>query len=1702
MFLERLASEPISSLRDSRLPHTAWSPGTRRAFHKAHFLRFRLTFLSTRIARRRQRARKMGSSTAQVVLDMIAASPAMFASATNETFPFLCWYKIRSFWKDELLFPAYFAALSATLLVLYAVVSSKPFRSLLKRPEKDLDDDSSSHEDDSTVEIETSPRAGIIADIMTHVNAMGGPVIFFYKMLRLAGCLALVGFTMATLVIDEHEKESDLLDALLMKKRGKKTTPVPGTFTTAEWLQVALCLTYTYATFLALVSVAVQRKWAKFANTHLVLLLLVSWVVFAYRDFWPLATYTQQPADLSEGWILWAKLAVLTLTALAVPVLMPRPYVPVDPKDPKEIPNPEQTSSLLSLSLYAFLDPIIFKAYRVPHLPADQFPPLADYDHSKNLHLDMFSGAKRGHLFFGLMKTFSDEYIGITSMTIIRVITMYASPIGINRLLNYLETGGSDTVVQPWLWISWLFFGPFIGTVAFQWYIFLTTSTLVRCEGIITQLVFEHALRIRMKAQTSSDKTASATSTSVPTPDTASINLPDANTELEGTTANSSEVAGANATSDETLLPSSPSMDSNASKGKGRNAPSISGKSTSSKVGTDSPTSSGDSDNLVGKLNNLITTDLQNIVDGRDFVMLLVQCPLLIAIGIWFLYVILGWSAFVGMAVMLVLFPLPGYIAKLTQTVQIEKMKKTDARVQVVTELINVSRMTKLFGWEEKMRGKCSEKREEELKWNRLRQLLDLANGSVNFVIPLLTMVVTFTAYTLVMKKQLTASRVYSSMAVFDMLRDQLHLIFFMVPATIQAKVSLDRVTGYLRETELLDEFQSDVEKTEHVEIASGPKDPELIGFCDASFVWSSDVDGSLTPSRRKFRLVLEDEVIFKRGGINLIIGPTGSGKTSLLMALLGEMHFLPSGPTSWRNLPRTKGIAYAAQESWVQNETIKANILFGSPYDEERYKKVIFQCGLERDLTLFEAGDQTEVGEKGLTLSGGQKARLTLARAVYSLAEILLLDDVLAALDVHTSRWIVDKCFRGDLIRGRTILLVTHNVAMASPIASFVLSLGKDGRVASQGTVDEAMANGKEMQDEIEHLNEANKKAEEAPTSEDKKSEEAEMKKVGKLVVAEEIAEGHVSWSAVKLYLFNLGGAFFWFIFLSAILLCDLANVTQTWFLGCWASQYDNDRDPSEVSVPYYLTVFTLIMISGVLMYVLGYLVYVYGSIKASRAIHKRLIESITGTTLRWLDSTPSGRIIARCTQDIRAVDGPISQTLGWVVELTITLIMRMVAVVYFTPIFVFPGIIVGALGSWFGQIYIKAQLSVKREMSNARSPVLNHFGAAMSGLISIRAFGAQNMFRNESLQRIDRYTRSARTFYNLNRWVCIRIDTLGGMFAAGLAAYLVYGERLNMPSNTGFSLNMAVGFSSLILWWVRILNDFEVSGNSLERIQSYIDIEQEPGAKEGGVPPAYWPSSGHIRVDNLSARYTPDGPEVLHGVSFEVKSGERVGVVGRTGSGKSTLTLSLLRCIFTDGKVYYDGIATDSINLDILRRNITIIPQVPELLSGTLRHNLDPFDEHDDAVLNDALRSAGLFSLQKEEDEDRITLDSPIAAGGSNLSVGQRQILALARAIVRGSKLLILDEATSAIDYATDTVIQSSLRSELSGDVTLITVAHRLQTIMDSDKVMVLDAGKLVEFDSPQNLLQKEGGLLKALVDESGDRDALYAMALAKEC
>ncbi|KAF7291603.1 hypothetical protein HMN09_01251400 [Mycena chlorophos] len=1116
-----------------------------------------------------------------------------------------------------------------------------------------------------------------------------------------------------------------------------------------------------------------------------------------------------------------------------------------------------------------------------------------------------------------------------------------------------------------------------------------------------------------------------------------------------------------------------------------------------------------DSKNFLGRMNNLVTTDVSKVSASNEFWINFVVFPLQIALGMWFLYSIVGWSALVGLAIIIVTLPIPYFLANLLRKYQTASRKKTDARVQAVTESVAVLRMIKSFALEEHTKQNIVEKRKEELKAVWTVRLLTFLNKTTNFIIPLLIMLGTFSTYTLVMKQKLTASIVFTALTVLDgILRPAIERAMENVPSVVQAKVSLDRIDEFLKTSELLDSV--DEIPMEH---------SSKIGFQDATFSWSVNATDD------EFKLRAGAAVVFNPGVINVIVGPTGSGKTAMLLALLGEMHVTPSSRHAWVNLPRHQGVAYAAQQPWIENATFKQNIVFDTrvPFDEDRYKKVLHACALLPDLEIFAAGDETEVcplhphppafaystQDWRKSLSGGQRARVSLARAIYSSAKVLLLDDVFSALDVHTAKWIVKHCFSSDLVKGRTVILVTHHISLIRPICGHVVAITSDGSI-SQGSVERIHVE----EDPIVEEEQATAVSEESKDV--SKSVDASR---GKLIVAEKAKKGMVGWSSYALYFGNLSThpALFMGLVIALLGLNEATSAFQAWWLGYWSRQY-TDRPTEDVNAPYYLNIYSGSAFVAMVLYIASLALFASGALRAIRIVHEKLIAAIMGTTFRWLDTTPMSRVITRATQDTNKVDGNFTNLIVYSLEKTVGIVAKFVAVMIISPSFLLPGVLVTAISAAAGWVYLKAQMPLQREMvivsrvvpepdltkpkwqSSARSPMIAHFSAAIAGLTSIRAYGAQSLFLKESAVRIDLFSRPAVSFWNLNRWITVRSDTFGAVYSAALGWYLLMGPASDQDAaNVGFSLTMAMSMTGMILWWVRGINNLQLEANNLERIEEYIEIEQEPNPTPSAVPPAYWPASGQVIAENLSARYSLDGPEVLRNINFRIESGERIGIVGRTGSGKSSLTLALLRFIPTEGEIRYDTLPVNKINLDALRSNITVIPQVPELLAGTIRANLDPFGAHEDAALNEALRGAGLFSLRIDGETSGLTLDSVVDREGSNLSLGERQIVAMARAIVRRTPLVVLDEATSAIDFETDALIQRTLRTEFQG-TTVISVAHRLQSVMDYDRVMVLDAGSIVEFGAPKELVAKEKGLLRAMVEESADRDVLLAMAGGK--
>lgn len=760
-----------------------------------------------------------------------------------------------------------------------------------------------------------------------------------------------------------------------------------------------------------------------------------------------------------------------------------------------------------------------------------------------------------------------------------------------------------------------------------------------------------------------------------------------------------------------------------------------------------------------------------------------------------------------------------------------------------------------------------------------------------------------------------------------------------------------------------------------------------------------------------------------------------------------------------------------------------------------------MYQCALEPDILLFEAGDETEVGERGLTLSGGQKQRLALARAVYSSAQILLMDDVLSALDVQTAQHCFEQCLLGDLMDGRTRILVTHHVALTAHAADLIV-LMKNGRIVETGQSEVlkqegSLGNVLKLDADSEKETDSEKYDEQHPKQDDKKPKTA----AGKVIEEERQATGSsVNWAMFKVYYDACGGSAFALLLMATLFAGVGAGVWQSWWLSLWTRS--NEDASNDGDTGYYFSGYILIGLLSALLSIIQMIEMCYASFTAARKVHARLVARILNAPLLWFDKTPVGRIINRFSNDMNTVDGALANRTQFVVTVAFKLLTVVFAIGAVLPIFLIPGVLVTIVALILGNLFSATQLPIRRLMAKTRSPLFSGFGDAIAGAVTIRAFNAGRRFEDIIALRSDDSARVAEVLWNTNRWVGFRIN-MAGAFMTFIAAIIAVTTKNVDASAIGFSVNMALRFSGYAFGFTRGFNNWQGILTNWERIVEYLEIEQEPADTEAGKPPASWPTDGDIVVKDLSVRYSKDGPQVLKNIGFEVKAGERIGIVGRTGSGKSTLGMAMLRLLVQDGgHIYVNGRDISQTNLHTLRSNITIIPQDPVLFSGTMRSNLDPFDEHDDATLNACLHSVGLLNTVAESDDGdgmRVTLDSRVANGGSNFSQGQRQLIAMARAQVRRSKIIILDEATASVDNKTDERISSAIRTEFK-DSTLLTVAHRLVTIIDYDRILVLDKGEVAEFDEPLKLLENKTGIFTSLIEQSGQKDMLIDMAKAK--
>ncbi|KAH7925080.1 hypothetical protein BV22DRAFT_1195420 [Leucogyrophana mollusca] len=1128
----------------------------------------------------------------------------------------------------------------------------------------------------------------------------------------------------------------------------------------------------------------------------------------------------------------------------------------------------------------------------------------------------------------------------------------------------------------------------------------------------------------------------------------------------------------------------------------------------------------------------LMTTDVDRVSEFSWHMFALVDSPIEIVIGTLFLYKLLGVSCFIGLAIILLFLPLNHLGGKVVVRAQENLMKARDERVALMNEILGAIRMLKFMAWERSFEKKVLKVREKELKYQKLNYMIEVLFNALWDGSPILVTIVSFWHFAIIRNQTLTPSIAFTSILVFNEMKFALNALPETFINMLQSFVSLRRIEKYLHGAEV-------------TRVPPLSEQSPVIALQSATVTWPQDrvQGGSGTPSaastpRNKFVLV-DLAVTFPQGELSLICGKLGSGKTLLLLALLGEADVLtgqvlcPRSPPdvlasfSGKRVPKEDWIvqgvcAYVPQSAWLRNASIKENILFNLPFDPERYQKTLEVCALVSDLLILEDGDEAEIGERGVNLSGGQKARVSLARAVYSRASILLLDDVLSAVDAHTAHHLYHQCLKGELMHGRTVILVSHHVQLCTPGASYVVALD-NGRVLFQGDRDAFQASSamsglvQSGNDDTDDKDEtkagpavedilppegsaANGNSDTEPNSEtsstaaasEEVKPEIEKKAPRKLIEEEKRAVGHIGKDIWVTYITACGQYKYWAGFITILALAAFNPVVENWWLKTWSGA--SPEEAAENDPAYYITIYAMVTLFGVFLNALRFFVLYNGSIQASTVLYKRLLETVLFANIRFHDTVSRGRLLNRFGKDFEGIDSSMSDNFGRsiIYGLSTATIIVTICVVGGLPFICFAailGVVYYNVAKVYGQTARDMRRLGKYIDSVTRSPLYSIYGETISGVAILRAFGASSKFLRDMIRCVDTNANPYYWMWGVNRWLSTRFNLLSSAVVGltGLAAVL-------SPNISAALAGFALAFASNITHNVRRFVGLEQSMVALERVKEYSELKREPPEFIEPRPPRTWPDSGSIICENL-----PELPNVLHELNFEIKPGEKVGILGRTGSGKSTLALSFFRFVeATEGRILVDGLDISTIGLTDLRSKLTIIPQDPTILSGTVRSTLDVFEEYQDTEIYEALRRVHLIPSEDTPSEEAgvvnanvfRNLDSPVSEGGENFSTGEKQLLCMARAILKRSKVLVMDEATASVDYATDELISKTIRQEFASS-TILTIAHRLRTVIDYDRVMLLDEGRIVEFDRPAVLLTNPSSGFYALCKATGRKE-----------
>ncbi|KAL7750940.1 hypothetical protein RI367_003520 [Sorochytrium milnesiophthora] len=1096
----------------------------------------------------------------------------------------------------------------------------------------------------------------------------------------------------------------------------------------------------------------------------------------------------------------------------------------------------------------------------------------------------------------------------------------------------------------------------------------------------------------------------------------------------------------------------------------------------------------------VGEIVNHMSVDTVGMTyvlfQGND----LWSAPLTIVIALVQLWQYLGIASLCGFGVLLVLTPALGAAIQVVMKQQDKKLKNMDERIKLITEVIAGMKMIKLYATESYFVQKILGYRAREQKALRTVSTGFAVVFGVTTALSTVIAVVSFGVYAAIGKADapLDSTRVFMSLYYIRLLDGPLNTLFSAFELGSRAVVSYRRLSQFLAAPEI------DSAAVKHDLTARDT--PVAASISQGTFAWHDD---SSEQTEDATRFALSDiNVQFARKNLTAVIGRVGQGKSSLLHALLGEM-IKRSGQVEVNG-----SIAYVAQAAWIINGTLRDNILMGLPMDEKKYRRTLYACSLLPDMKVLEHGDMTAIGDKGVNLSGGQRARVSLARAVYADADIYLLDDCLSAVDAHVDKHIFAHVIGKDGMLGKkTVILVTHGVHHLEH-CDRVLYL-RDGAVVEQGAFAELMASDSDVRALVTEysLKEEKKTAAEegASNAEDAigastqhtlhsevepatdidatllplTSTEAPMEQ------SDENVTGKVGLDVYKNYLLAMGTSNLVVFVLLVIGIVGSQVASQLW-LQQMANQIDQKQSKPLI---YYLGIYCGLSLAVVIFNSLGnFWVLVRMCITACKVLHTRLLQRVFRAQPSWLDKIPAGRIINRFSSDTDALDGTVPFNFINFVYLLCAVIVSVIVIVVPMPWMAVPLVVSFVALMYVQRYFLATSREIKRLDSGSKTPIYQLFGESITGIVSVRAYNYQTQIVKQLEERVDNYIRAVYANYGANRWLAISVNAIGSFVIFGVAILAV----LLRSSTAGAQVGMGfVGSQSLVvcmIYLIRSLCDLEANITSVERIHSYCSLPVEAAEHDAAVEAA-WPSAGTITFTNYTTAYqaeSDDAPTkpVLRDLNLTIRGGEKIGICGRTGAGKSTITLSLFRILeAVQGRIEIDGQDISKVGLADLRSRLTIIPQDPMLFQGTVRSNLDPLGKHSDVEVWRALEHA---SLKEYIAALEGGLEGAVETGGSNFSAGQKQLLTLAAALLRKQRIVIFDEATSATDAETDTIVQRTIRSEFK-DCTVLTIAHRIATIMDSDRILVLDQGQVAEFDTPQALLQNAESAFAKLVEST---------------